>query len=229
MLKAQKKLSRKELKQDALLTTVVKVTAFYEEHKKNIAIAAGVIVLAVVGSLVYFQSKTENNLKAEAAVGNVIAFYDNNQYELAISGMTERNVMGLKSIVDNYGNSDAGNLARFYLANAYYESGKYDEALKHFEDFDAGGQLLVVSRLNGIAACFEAKGEFGAAAEQYEKAATKYPKDVDAATNLNNAAANFILAGEKNRALDLYKKLKKDYPTSPYGREADRSIARLSV
>lgn len=229
MLKAQKKISKKQLKEDVLLTSVAKVTSFYEENKKNIGIVVGVVALLIVGSLVYTKNQADNNEKATAELGKVFSFYDNNQYQIAIDGITERGVVGLKSIVVNYGSTDAGNLARFYLANAYYQLGKYDEALKHFEDFSASDQLLTVSRLTGIAACCEAKGENEKAAENYEKAAVKYPKDVDAAENLDHAADNFALAGKKDRALDLFKKLKKEYPTTQFARDADRHIAKLSV
>jgi tetratricopeptide (TPR) repeat protein len=229
MLKAQKKISKRELKKDALLTSVAKVTSFYEENKKNAGIVVGVVALLVVGSLIYTKNRAENNEKANAEFGKVYSFYDNGQYQIAIDGVTERGIVGLKSIVENYGGTDAGNLARFYLASAYYQSGRYDEALKQFEDFSASEQMMTVSRLTGIACSYEAKGEYEKAAEHFEKAALSYPKDVDAAANLNHAADNYALAGKKERALDLYKKLKKDYPTTQYARDADRNIARLSA
>jgi len=229
MLKAQKKITKRELKQDALLTTVVKATSFYEQHKKNIGIAVGVLAAIVVGSFIYAKNKADNNEKATAALGKVYTYFDNAQYKIAVDGLPERNIMGLKAIVENYGNTDSGNLAKFYLAGAYFELGNYDEALKYFEDFSPNDQLTAVSRLAGIAGCYEAKGEFEKAAEYFEKAALNYPNDVDAAENLNAAASNYALAGKKERALELYRKLKKDYPTTAFGREADRHIARLSA
>jgi len=229
MLKAQKKISKRELKEDALITSMAKLTTFYEENKRNIGMIVGAVVVVVVGLLIYTKNKTENNEKATAELGKVYPYYDSNQFQTAIDGATERGIVGLKSIVENYGNTKAGNLARFYLANAYLQLNKYDEALRQFEDFDPPEQLLTISRFTGIAACYEAKGEYAKAAENYEKAALAYPKDVDAAANLSHAADNYALAGNKDRALELYKKLKKEYPTTQYGREADRSIARLSA
>lgn len=229
MLKAQKKITKRELKQDALLMTVAKATSFYEHHKKNIGIAVGVLVAIIIGSFIYAKNKADNNEKATTALGKVYTYYDNGQYQVAVDGLPERNIMGLKAIVENYGGTESGNLAKFYLAGAYFELGKYDEALTLFEDFTAGDQLTDISRLVGIAGCYEAKGEYEKAAENFEKAALRYPKDVSAAENLNAAASNYALAGKKDRALELYKKLKKDYPTSTFGREADRYIAQLSA
>jgi tetratricopeptide (TPR) repeat protein len=229
MLKAQKKISKRQLKEDALITSMGKLTSVYEQHKKNIGIVVGAVAVLVIVLFVYFKNRADNNEKATVELGKVYSFYDNNQYQIAIDGVAERGVVGLKSIVENYGSTHAGNIARFYLASAYFHLGKYDEARHQFEEFSASDQLLSVSRLTGIAGCYEAMGENEKAAESYEKAGINYPKDVDAAANLNHAADNFALAGKKERALDLYKKLKKEYPTTQFARDADRHIAKLSV
>lgn len=229
MLKAQKKITKRQLKQDALLTSMVKATTFYEQYKQHLLIAIGAVVVLVGGSIIYSKINAENNEKATTMLSKTMTLYDNSQYQLAIDGVTERGITGLKSIVENYGGTRAGNLARFYLANAYLQLGNHNEALAHLEDFDADEQLLAVSRLAGIAVCYEAKGEYEKAAEHYERAGVQYPEDVDAAANLNHAADNYALAGKKERAIELYKKIKKEYPTTQFGRDADRYIARLSV
>jgi len=43
----KKKISKRELKEDALITTYVKVTSLYEENKRTISIAVAVLALAV--------------------------------------------------------------------------------------------------------------------------------------------------------------------------------------
>ncbi|HTR99142.1 MAG TPA: tetratricopeptide repeat protein, partial [Bacteroidota bacterium] len=89
--------------------------------------------------------------------------------------------------------------------------------------------LLSVARLSGLGACEEAKGDDRKAAAQFEKAATQYPSDVDAAEYLNDAARDYGLAGEKEKAIELYRRIKKNYPTSAFARDADRFITQLSV
>ena len=229
MLKAQKKLSKRELKQDALITSLANATDFYEKNKQTIGYTLLAIVVMVAGTWWYFSRQATNNETASAKLGSVFSYVDNNQYQLAIDGVPERKITGLKSIVEEYGGTNAGNIARFYLANAYFQLNKYDEALTHFEEFSPSESYLAVSRLTGIAGCYEAKGEYEEAAEHYEKASVGYPKDVDAAANMNSAANNFLLAGKKERALDLFKKLKKEYPTTQFAREADRYIVQLSA
>ncbi len=229
MLRPKKKISKRELKQDTLVTTYVTVTTFYDTYKKQISIGVTALVVLIIASVVFLKNRTENNDRAMTQLGEVFQYYDNGQYQVAIDGVPERNVAGLKSIVENYGGTTSGHLARFYLANAYFQLGNYDEALKNYEDFSSSDELLAVSRLSGIGECYEAKGMHKEAAESFEQAATKYPKDAATAENLNNAARNFGQAGDKEKAIELYKRLKKNFPVSSYAREADRFIAELSV
>ena len=229
MLRPKKKISKRELKQDTLVTTYVKVTSFYETYKKQISIGVTALVVLIIVAVVFFKNRGENSERAMTQLGAVFQLYDNGQYQVAIDGVPERNVAGLKSIVENYGGTRAGEMARFYLASAYYQLGNYDGALTNFEEFSAPDELLAVTRLAGIGECYEARGMHKEAAESFEKAATKYAKDASAAENLNNAARNFGKAGEKEKAIDLYKRLKKSFPASSFAREADRFIAELSV
>jgi TolA-binding protein len=229
MLRPKKKISKKELKEDALVSTYVKATGWYEENRKRVNIAALVIVILVISAVVFMNNRRSGNEKAMTELGRIYAYYDDAQYILAIDGVPERNITGLKSIVDNYGSSEAGELARFYLANCYFQLRRFDEALQEYKDFSPGSQLLTVSRFAGIAACYEARGQYEDAASMFEKAAVTYGNDISAPENLGHAARNFALAGNKERALDLYRKIKKEFPKSPVARDVDRYIAQLSI
>lgn len=229
MLRPKKKISKKELKEDALISTYVKATSWYEENKRAVSIGLTVVAVIVVAAVVFINNRKANNTKATTDLAKVSPFYDNGQYQVAIDGVPEKNIPGLKSIADNYGSTGSGNMARFYLASAYFQLRQYDQALKEFKDFSPADPILDVSRLAGIAACYEAQGKHLDAGEQFEKAFVRNSKDVSAAENLNNAARNYALGGQKEKALELYRRLKKDYPATIFGREADRYIAQLSV
>jgi tetratricopeptide (TPR) repeat protein len=229
MLRPKKKITKRELKQDALITSYANFTAWYAGHKKQVGTVLTVAVVVVLGVVVYLNNQATNNEKASTDLAKVYSFFDGGQYQQAIDGIPERNIPGLKSIVENYGGTRSGDMARFYLASAYYSMGKYDDALEQFEDTGDLGPRLGVARLSGMAGCYEARQKYSEAGEYYEKAATAYADDINAAENLNNAARSYASAGNKEKALELYKKLKKSYPTTSFGREADRFISQLSV
>jgi tetratricopeptide (TPR) repeat protein len=227
MLQPKRKISKKELKQDALVASYVKATAWYEQHRRTVSIGVTAVVVAIVAVVVYVRNRADNNEHAQAQLGQIMQYYDNGQYQLAIDGVPERNIPGLRSIVNNYGNSEGGDLARFYLGGALYGLGKYDEAFEEFDTFSAPNDLLESSRLAGMAACREAVNRFDEAARLYERAAGG--QGIAVPENLYHAARTYALAGDKEKALDLYTRIKKNHPTSSYAKEADRQIARLSV
>lgn len=229
MLNPKKKITKRELKEDALISTYAKTMTFYERNKRYISIGLTSLVAVIILIVVLVNNRNANNEKAAAELGKVLPIFDGNQFQQAVDGVPERNITGLKSIVDNYGNSTAGESARFYLANAYYNLGRYDDALAQFDDYSPNDDVLAVSRLAGIASCYEGKGQPAEAGSNFEKAATKYADDIAAAENLAHAARNYTQAGNKERALELYKKIKKDYPKSAAARDVDKFIAQLSV
>jgi len=229
MLRAQKKISKRVIKEDTLVTTYFKAQTWYDENKKRISTVGGIVIVAALALWFYSNNMRANNERATTDLAKVFSFYDNGQYVIAINGIPEKNIAGLQSIVDNYGSTHAGNLAKFYLANAYYNTQDYDKALTYFDDFGGNDGLLTNSALAGIGACYEAKGNFKKAAENYEKAALKNAEDPNAADNLVNAARNFGKTGEKERAVELLKRVKRDYPTSTAARDVDRYIAEVSA
>ncbi len=224
MLKAQKKISKRELKQDRLVTTMVQAENFFVQYKKYLSYGVAALVVLVILGVVYSNNRSAAAEKATIELSKLTQYIQAQQYDIAIKGIPEKNVMGLQKIVDSYGSTPSGEDAKIYLADAYYAQGKIDEAYKLYGDYDGNIDELKVAALTGAAACLETKKEYKQAAELFEKAGTKYSKNPSAPTNLVDAAHDYSLAGDKERAKMLLKKVKTDYPQSAEGREADRYL-----
>lgn len=229
MLKPKKKITKKEIKEDKLVTSYFEATTWYQNNKKTInSVLMGLVVVAIV-IVAYINNVSSNNQKATTELGKILSYYDQGKYDLAINGNLQENVRGLQSIVDDYGSTKAGELARFYLANSYFAQGDYDNALKYYLDVSVKDELITASALSGAASCYEAKGDHEKAASIFEKAAFKSTKDVNAPENMFHAARNYLAAGKKEKAGDLFKKVKKDFPNSLVARDIDRWIAKASA
>jgi len=234
MLTPKRKITKKEIKQDQLVTAYAKITSFYETYKKYISYGATALVLIIIGIVIYINNRKANDDKAATELGKIYVLYDAAagdiaQYKLAIDGQPERGIIGLKAIVDNYGGTPSGQIARYYLATAYYNLGNYDEALKHFEDYDGGSDLLKAAAVAGAGRCMEAKGEYIKAAPKFEAAARLTSNDLDTPGYLNSAALCYGKGGEKEKAISILKRIKKEYPRSQIAREVDRAISQFST
>jgi len=234
VLTPKKKIAKKELKQDTLLTTYVKTSGFYYENKKYINYALTALVVAAFAVVIFINNRRTNNEKATLELGKVMAILDSNPTDpaaltTAIDGRPEQGIVGLRTIVTNYGGTEAGNLAKYYLGNAYYIAGSYAEALESYRDFSAGDRLLSSGAKAGEGASLEALKQYEEAAKAFESAAKANPDGILAPEHLNSAARCLALAGKKEEAVEVLQKLKEDYPKSAFAREADRAITRITL
>ncbi len=234
MLKPKKKITKKEMKKDALLTAYEQTLFFYEQNKKMIQYALTALVVIVIAFVVYTNNRRTNDEKAAAELGKVFPVFDAGasdvrQYKTAIDGQPERGIMGLKAIVDNYGGTASGEIARFYLATAYLNLGEYDDAIRQFKNFSGSGKLLKAAAQAGLGAGYEAKGEYRLAGASYEQAAATGDVTATIPQYLSAAGRCYGLAGEKEKAVSLFKRLQREYPTSSYARDAERYLVQYTT
>ncbi len=227
MLKPRKKIKKQELKEDKLVVTYYKAREFVEKNRKILGYILTGIIIIVAGVIIYRNNVKAENERAEALFSKIISYYDNGDYKTAVDGIPQRNIQGLKYIVENYGGTNAGEIATYYLASAYFMLGDYDNALKYFKKYDGNDKLLFSASLAGIASVYEMRGKYKEAGEYFEKAAQRFRENILVPEYLYNAARNYKLAGERERALRLYERIKKDYPNFAKIRDVEIYIASL--
>jgi len=67
MLQKKKKLSKKEIKEDKLITYFYSAEKFFTKYKNKILPYTGVVLIAVVAIYFYLNQKSENGLRWAAA------------------------------------------------------------------------------------------------------------------------------------------------------------------
>lgn len=208
MLTPRKRITKKELKEDKLITFYAKGRDWAEENYKLISIISVVVVLFIAGSLFISNKRARSEAGASVQLAKAVHVFDSSDYDGAI-GL-------LSSIVDDNGGVKSGHIARLYLAQALYRTDEYAAAKEHFakaaKQFD--DIHLKTSALSGVAACLEQQGQYTEAAEQYKKIVTKYPDAPMAPYFLLRAARCSESAQDSAGAEILYKKLVADYPES---------------
>jgi tetratricopeptide (TPR) repeat protein len=228
MLTKKKKLSKREIKEDKLVTTYYKAINYFQENKNRIGYYVGGLIVVIAVIYFYMNNKAENNLQAGIQLSRVMGLYDAGAYLEAIEGRQGTNVMGLKKIVSEYGSTENGETAKIYLANAYQMLGKLDEALKYYEDYDGSNKTFQATALSGEAGYYEYKKDYEKAADLYLRASRVAKANVLNPEYMLKAAVNFIDAGKKEEAKDLLEKIRKDYQTSTAFREVDKYLTLVN-
>lgn len=229
MLKPRKRITKKELKQDQLITTYVKATEFFRNNRKIVSGTITGVVIAVIVAVAYLNNRHSDNMKAATELSQVLNFFNGGAYQLAINGDPSRNVTGLKSIVDNYGSSETGEQAKIYLADCYYYLGDYDNALKYFGDYGGSDKLLEASADAGIAEVYEIRKDYEKSARYYDRAASRDSKNFLTPQYLISAARSYIKIGKKDRAISMLERVRKDFANSPYASNLDYYMAEAKI
>lgn len=228
MLTKQKKLSRKEIKEDKLVEFYYKAQSFFEENQTKVFTYLGALAAVVIAVILFMNYRTGQNEEAAGHLSKVMDMYDVGDFLGAIEGKKDVKVLGLKEIVAEYGSTENGETAKIYLANSYANLGKPDEALKYYEDYSGDIDIYTAASLAGQASYYATKNEYERAADLYMKASKVSKTDAMNSDYIFQAAVNYFDAGDKDQAKNLLQTVKEEYKTSAVYSQVDRYLSQLN-
>ena len=222
MVRARKKITKQQLKEDKLVTYTFKAQQFFEENWKRLATI--VVGIFIIGALVviYMNSKKKAAFDASFELSVAEIKYMNGDYQSAIQD--------LQRISDNYSGTSSAGVAVFYLANSHFFTKSYENAevfyRKYINDYGDDPDLTC-SSYAGLGAVFEDRNNFQEAANNYMQAAEKFPDNFQAPKCLLNAARCFKESGNTQKADEILNRIIKDYPNASVIRDANILLASL--
>jgi tetratricopeptide (TPR) repeat protein len=208
--------------EDKLMVLYYKSQEYYENNKNRVYIIATIVVAVVALIFFYFNYKTRNNENAGLELSKIKGVYANGSFQQAINGDSLGISRGLLYIVDNYGSSENGEIAKVMLANSYYALRDYDKAEKYYKDYSGSNDIYKAAANAGIASVYEAKNDFQSAAKYYMKASSQSKLVTNNDEYLFYAIKNYSLAKDTENLKKTVKELKKDYPKSKYIQQLNR-------
>ncbi len=229
MLTKKKKLSKKQIKEDKLVTFYTQVLEKFEEYQKQVFIAAGIIVVIVAGIYIYSIKAEESEAKATAELAKVLPAIEQKQYQQAIDGQPGTGVIGLKKLVEDYSGTESGEAAKLMLANAEFYLGNYDEALKYYESYSGEIREMRAAAIAGQAACYEEKGEYEKAGNLFEKAANVFKLNANNPSYLVSAGRNYLKVNNFDNARKVFETVKNEYENSNEARNIERYLSKVEI
>ena len=201
---------------------------FFEENSKIITIIFGAaIVIALILLVTHRFYSLPRETKAMEQMAGAQNYFQKDSFNLALNG--DGNYPGFLDIIDDYGRTKPGKLARYYTGVSYLHLGKYKEAIQYLEDFSTDDPLLKPVK---IGATGDAYAELG----NKEKALKLYLEAADVQKNVFTTPVYYLKAGriyesmgKKDKALEMYRMIKDKYPQSSEGQSIDKYIARITA
>ena len=223
------KLKKEDLEQDILIEYSSRFMHFYTNNKAAIIGAGFALVLAVALTVAYFIYSGNQEEEAKNLLGIAEQELLQGNYQEALEGNEEEFTLGFVQIANNYGRTEAGNLAHYYSAIAEYELGNYEDALTYIREYDVPEGILGVAPISMHANILIGLERYAEAAEKFEEAASWDENNSTTPYNLYKAAETYHEAGDSRQAMDLLDRIIDEYPNSQQIVQAERLKGRLNV
>ncbi|MBR4849773.1 MAG: tetratricopeptide repeat protein [Alistipes sp.] len=211
---------------------VSKTEQFFEQNGKKCIIALVALLLVVAAGYAYkFLVMDKNEVAAAELLVEAQERFSGEtpNFDLALNG--DEAGAGFLAVADEYGSTNAGNLAKHYAGICYLRLGDLENAAKYLAKYKAvkGLAAEVVNAQNlGL------QGDVAVEQGDYEKAAKLFKKAVAASENnytaplyLYKQALALVAAGKTAEAKACYKAISEKYSSSVEARDADKALGAL--
>jgi tetratricopeptide (TPR) repeat protein len=212
------------MRDDPFIDFLFKVKEFYKKNPNAIFGGALIIVCALLFFFIYSAKHGTSFTKADEAVGNAWSAYNSRNLDKA--------VQEFQGIVKEYPSTPQGAESAQMLGSIFLGQEKFDEAIKWFTIASSGkGDLASLTGLSleGLASCYEAKGDPKRAIENLEKALGEDQlKYRHPAIRWKMALLNQKIS-QPVRAQTLCKEILSDTTAREYQQRAENLLAALSA
>ncbi len=151
-------------------------------------------------------------------------------YELALSG--DANGAGFLDVIEQYGSTPSGNLARHYAGICYLHLGDLDAAAVQLGKFSslkgAAGAIVNAQNLGLQGDVAVEREDYAGAVKFYEKAVAAADNNMTAPLYLRKAALAAEAAGDKKAAAAFLQTILDTYPASMEAREAEKLLGGVN-
>ena len=216
--------------QDVVVAEAVsKTEAFFEKNGKLVIVALVALVVLVAGGYAYKTYVLDRNKTAaeELIVEAQERFAgETPDYALALNG--DETGAGFLDVVEQYGSTPSGNLAKHYAGICYLHLGELDLATEYLAKYKAVKGLAgaVVNAQN-----YGLRGDIAVEQGNYEAAVKLYKKAVAAADNnytaplyLYKQGLALVALGKEAEAKACFETITTEYQSSMESREAERML-----
>lgn len=229
----RKKKNKQKQQDDELLVDIGKVSHdasdFIDRNQTKIFGGLTVLVLLIGGYLAYqnFYVKPQQEAVVEQ-MSQAQYQFERDSFAIALTN-PGAGFPGFLDIIDQYGGTEAGNLANYYAGVSYLNLGQFDAAISYLEDFSAGGRVMPIMKNGALGDAYAEKQNFDKALSYYQKAANINTNEALTPYYLKKAAMLSEKQGKNGEALKMYEKIKSEYPLSADATDIDKYIIRAKA
>tara|TARA_B100001559_G_scaffold18057_1_gene14976 strand:- start:2392 stop:3153 length:762 start_codon:yes stop_codon:yes gene_type:complete len=202
-----------------------------ERNQNKILGLVAIISIIVIGVFAYSklikepkESSAFNKMYfAQKKFDEAVLINNDSMYNIALNG-DDLN-MGMLQIIDEFGGTNAANLAHYYSGIMYLKMNDYPNSIKYLSDFSSDDILLSSLATGSIGDAFAELNQFDDAFDYYVKA-SKSNNNYSSPMYLFKAGLVAMRLNKFNRAEEYFSIIKQDYPNSTEAKNIDAFISK---
>ncbi len=210
---------------EVLAEQISKSEQFLENNKITVFSVAGLLALLLAGYFGYNYYMESQNSLAQDEMFQAVYYFEQDSLDLALNG--DGNYYGFLDVLDNYGSTQAGNLANFYVGAIYMKKGSYSSAVPFLEDFSSKDYVIQARAYSLLGDSYMQQEDFANAASYYTKAATYKSNEYFTPVYLLKAGLAYEKLEDFNSASKQYETIVKEFSKSNEVDKAKKYKARL--
>lgn len=203
------------------------VEHWLEQNPKTALGIAAAILIIIGGFFGYRYYMGGQDAQAQKEMFQAVRYFEADSLNLALNG--DGNNLGLLQIIEDYGRTDAGNLANYYTGFIYLKQAKFPLAIFHLEDFSSDDLLVQARAYSLMGDAYMEQKDYENAAKYYDKAAGYKPNKEFTPSYLMKAALAYEKLNNTDKAKAAYQTIIEKFWDSSELQNARKFKARLEA
>jgi len=210
------RVTKKQIKEDKLVSTTTKLTIYLEGNWKKIVGIAGAIIIVIAAIVAFYGYTSSKNNRASVMLSEAAKLYDEAESAMQKDGNTESTISKydtaknkLQEVIDHGGSRSTISEAIFLSARCSYQAGKYNEAISGYEKYvnKYPKSPNFIAARDGIAKSYVQLGDDESLrkAIRYYDELSKYPESYITVDAILNKGMCHEKLGESDKSLEAYK------------------------
>lgn len=223
-------MSKKTRKEDKPIVDVQsaysKTELYVEENRKTLTIITVLLVVLFAGYFAYTRLYLgPRNQESSELMWKAEYWFEIDSLDKALYG--DDTHYGFAYIADEYGNTKAGNLAKYYMGTIFLKQGDYQAAIAALDDANLDDEMVAAMAKGLTGDAWVELGNYDKALSAYKDAVSHSDNSFTAPLYLKKSGLVLEELGKFDEALEKYQTIKDNYPKSTQAQSIDSYIARV--
>ena len=200
---------------------------FFERNQLAVIGAGAIIVLLIGGYLGY--SMLYQQPREKVAMSQMFKAeyqFQRDSFALALESPGS-GYDGFLDIIDNYGGTNAANLAKYYAGISYLNLNRFEDAITYLESYKSSGNVTAITKYGALGDAASELGDNQKALEYYRKAVSGPANDALTPYYLYKLGLLSYREGQSGSAEEAFGRINEEFPNATEAADADKYLAMI--